>query len=86
VETEQALWERLFERHNVTCLVVSNRRAALRRAGHILVLKDGRLEADGSLDDVLQTCEEMQRLWEGEVGVAESPSRLCYSDPKDGRC
>jgi ATP-binding cassette subfamily B protein len=60
--------------------------SALRRAGHILVLKDGRLEAEGRLDDLLQTCEEMQRLWEGEVGVAESPSRLCYSDPKDGRC
>ncbi|HSD84457.1 MAG TPA: ABC transporter ATP-binding protein, partial [Anaerolineae bacterium] len=88
VETEQALWERLFSDRapngddaastRPTCLAVSHRREALRRADQIIVLKDGKIVAEGQLDDLLITCEEMQYLWAGDLGqpVAVEPSSL----------
>lgn len=52
-------------------LAVSNRRAALRRADRIIVLRDGQIEAQGSLDDLLLRSAEMQRLWHGDVGAED---------------
>ncbi len=66
VEVEAQLWERLFARHHqvpITCLVVSHRRAALRRADQIMVLREGRVVACGRLDDLLASSPDMQQLW-----------------------
>ncbi|WP_145330456.1 ABC transporter ATP-binding protein [Paenibacillus xylanexedens] len=66
VETEQLVWDGLFKERDVTCIAVSHRKAALTKADHIIVMKDGRIEAEGNLADLLETNEEMQLLWQGE--------------------
>jgi ATP-binding cassette subfamily B protein len=72
MRAERALWDRVFEwgvfERKSVCLVVSNRRPALRRADHIVVLVAGRVKAKGTLEALLDTCTEMRRIWRGHPG------------------
>ncbi|GAA2207904.1 ABC transporter ATP-binding protein [Nonomuraea monospora] len=67
VETERLLWERIAGRGPETVLVVSHRQAALERADQVIVLDRGRVAGRGRLDELLEGCPEMRRLWHTEL-------------------
>ncbi len=67
VETERQLWEIVFRdrssNSSPTCLVVSHRRAVLQQADQIIVLKDGKVEDQGILEELLLRNEEFNSLY-----------------------
>jgi len=63
IDTERKLWERLYQSRESACLVVSHRKAILQKADHIIVMREGRIEAEGTLEELLLTNEEMRRIW-----------------------
>jgi ABC-type multidrug transport system fused ATPase/permease subunit len=63
LHTEIELWRRLMNHRQVTCLVVSHRRAALQRADQILLMDGGRIVDRGRLSELLARSQLMRELW-----------------------
>jgi ABC-type multidrug transport system fused ATPase/permease subunit len=70
VHTETELWRRLLSQRDVTCIVVSHRRAALARADQILLMEQGRVVDRGTLPELLARSELMRSLWAEEQDIA----------------
>ncbi|MGY5876224.1 MAG: ABC transporter ATP-binding protein [Candidatus Thorarchaeota archaeon] len=68
VETEEVLWKRIFDRGETTCLAVSHRPTVLRKADNIIVMKDGVIADQGTLEELLERSEEMKNLWAADIG------------------
>lgn len=67
IETERKLLGQLLER-NSTCLIVSQRPALLAQADQVVVLRDGRIHAMGTPDEVLAISSDLRRLFENFRG------------------
>ena len=66
IETEINLWEQLFSNNVGTYLVVSHRSMVLQRADNIILLKNGKIIAQGNLSQLLSESEEMRNLYEDQ--------------------
>jgi ATP-binding cassette subfamily B protein len=73
-ETETALFSRLADVRTVTVIVSSTRRSALLRANHIVVMKDGFVESQGSLAELLEHSGELREIWTTTIDDADSDS------------
>jgi len=64
LNTEHSLWERFLSQPDITSMVVTHRRMLLQRADQVIVMQDGQVVGQGVLEQLLESCAEMRRLWE----------------------
>ena len=52
-----------------TLLVIAHRLSTITAADKIVVLKNGGVEAEGTQEELLQSCQLYQRMWQAHVGA-----------------
>ena len=67
INTEQILWKRVFKNTGSSYIITSHRKAVLKQADQIVLLKNGQVDDIGTLDELLLRSKEMQNLWETEL-------------------
>ncbi len=72
VRTEQLFWSRLLDGGGRTCLVVSHRPEAYRRADEIILLSHGQVEARGTLESLLETSDTFRQTWRDITHAGEA--------------
>lgn len=74
--TELEVWEQIFKVYSdKTFLISTHQPFLLRKADHIIVLNnDGTVAGSGTLDTLLETCEEMKQLWSDDSSLHGSNS------------
>lgn len=52
-----------------TLLVIAHRLSTIKNADNIIVLNNGKIEAEGRQDELLQSCSLYKRMWEAHLGA-----------------
>ena len=73
--TEAAVVENLRNRPHLACLAVSHRRGVLAAADRIVVVCAGRVEATGSLAELMRDSAELRAIWHGEDDLQPADRR-----------
>lgn len=74
VRTERLFWQRLFAGGKRTCLAVSHRPEAYRRADEIILLHHGRIVGRGDLETLLRDSAMFRQTWADITHAAETPA------------
>ena len=67
-DTESAVLRNLAAIKDTTVFLISQRIATVRRADHILVLDDGRMQGFGTHEELLAICPAYQAIYESQIG------------------
>lgn len=54
-----------------TLLVIAHRLSTIRDADKIIVLKDGSIQAEGTQEELLETCQLYKQMWEAHIGAKD---------------
>ena len=52
-----------------TLLVIAHRLSTIRNADNIVVLKDGRIAAEGRQEELLESCPLYRDMWQAHIGA-----------------